>query len=131
MKVMIKCDDGTKSAVRAEQVEVDGTALSEWLEKGKAAKADFDRFKKATDETIKELREEIHEGYYSKWRIVFACDSIVSDWQNGIEGVGGVLKAKAEEIKAEALSSSEASCESLLTDDQVKSRYQRIFGRAL
>ena len=52
MKVVIKCEDGTKSSVNAEKIEVDGTALTDWFAKLRQLKNEFESYKKSNDETI-------------------------------------------------------------------------------
>jgi len=57
MKVVIKCEDGTKSSVNAEKIEVDGTALSEWFGRFRQLKADFEAYKKTNDGAIANVKK--------------------------------------------------------------------------
>ena len=57
MKVVIKCEDGTKSSVNAEKIEVDGTALTDWFAKLRQLKNDFESYKKANDGAIANVKK--------------------------------------------------------------------------
>jgi len=59
MKVVIKCADGTKSAVEAENVEVNGASLSEWAKRLSKLEARFANREIAVDESIANVKRSI------------------------------------------------------------------------
>ena len=98
----------------------------------KKAKENAEAFQKADSEALRleserkarELEEAKKEAYFASWRVVFACDSLLNDWQLGDDGIDQekVSKCKASSLKGE-------SAEKLLEIyDDVKERFIAIFG---
>lgn len=96
-------------------------------------KADDDEKLEADLEEAKEKAEQdklnYEKSYYSKWRFVCACDSLLLDWQLD-NGVSSDQKTEALKAKAEALEAS-GDCKNLLAKyDSVNARFIKIFGEA-
>lgn len=86
--------------------------------------ADDEALRLETERKARELEEAKREAYFASWRVVFACDSLLNDWQLGDEGIDQekVSKCKASSLKGE-------STEKLLEIyDDVKERFIAIFG---
>ena len=87
-------------------------------------KADEEALRLETERKARELEEAKRVAYFASWRVVFACDSLLNDWQLGDEGIDQekVSKCKASSLKGE-------STEKLLEIyDEVKERFIAIFG---
>ena len=94
------------------------------------AKKDKEEKEKEAEQKEKEQKEALQISYYSKWRFIFVCDGIVNDWQIGDVNVKDELKDKALELRNTAISSPSLSCEEWLSaDEEIKKRYEAIFGR--
>ena len=96
-------------------------------------KADDDEKLEADLEEAKEKAEQdklnYEKSYYAKWRFVYACDSLLLDWQLD-NGVSSDQKVEALKAKAEALDYN-GDCKALLAKyDSVNARLIKIFGEA-
>lgn len=99
----------------------------------KNKQADDDEKLEADLKEAKEKAEQdklnYEKSYYAKWRFVYACDSLLLDWQLD-NGVSSDQKAEAMKAKAEALEAS-GDCKNLLEKyDCVVARFIKIFGEA-
>ena len=99
----------------------------------KNKQADDDEKLEADLEEAKEKAEQdklnYEKSYYAKWRFVYACDSLLLDWQLD-NGVSSDQKTEALKAKAEALEAS-GDCKALLAKyDCVVARFIKIFGEA-
>ena len=88
------------------------------------------RIQKAeSEEKEKQDKLNYEKSYYAKWRFVYACDSLLLDWQLD-NGVSSDQKVEAMKAKAEALEAS-GDCKNLLAKyDCVVARFIKIFGEA-
>lgn len=85
--------------------------------------------KAESEEKEKQDKLNYEKSYYSKWRFVYACDSLLLDWQLD-NGVSSDQKTEALKAKAEALEAS-GDCKNLLAKyDCVVARFIKIFGEA-
>ena len=85
--------------------------------------------KAESEEKEKQDKLNYEKSYYSKWRFVCACDSLLLDWQLD-NGVSSDQKTEALKAKAEALEAS-GDCKNLLAKyDCVVARFIKIFGEA-
>ena len=99
----------------------------------KNKQADDDEKLEADLKEAKEKAEQdklnYEKSYYAKWRFVYACDSLLLDWQLD-NGVSSDQKTEALKAKAEALEAS-GDCKALLAKyDSVGARFIKIFGEA-
>ena len=85
--------------------------------------------KAESEEKEKQDKLNYEKSYYAKWRFVYACDSLLLDWQLD-NGVSSDQKTEALKAKAEALEAS-GDCKALLAKyDSVGARFIKIFGEA-
>jgi hypothetical protein len=85
--------------------------------------------KAESEEKEKQDKLNYEKSYYAKWRFVYACDSLLLDWQLD-NGVSSDQKTEALKAKAEALEAS-GDCKNLLAKyDCVVARFIKIFGEA-
>ena len=81
------------------------------------------------EEKEKQDKLNYEKSYYARWRFVYACDSLLLDWQLD-NGVSSDQKVEAMKAKAEALEAS-GDCKNLLAKyDSVNARLIKIFGEA-
>lgn len=127
--------DGNGKVVCVSEVHSfhDATEYASFVANAKAQKkADGEEAAKEAEEKAEAERkaseEAIQTAYYSKWRLVVACDSLILDWEIGDADVTDELKDSAIEAKKAALASDSTSCEEWL-DGGIKDRYEAIFGR--
>ena len=100
-------------------------------EQNKKADDDEELALQKAEKEEKEKQDKLNyeKSYYSKWRFVYACDSLLLDWQLD-NGVSSDQKTEALKAKAEALEAS-GDCKNLLAKyDSVNARLIKIFGEA-
>lgn len=126
-------DEGRVVDVKEVHSFQSATEYASFVSNAKAQKgADLAKAKEEAERKALEAEEAqkraLQTAYYSKWRIILVCDSLINDWQAENPNVSDELKDKALEVKNTALASASLSCEEWLVGG-VKDRYERIFGR--
>ena len=109
----------------------DISAIELLAKKNKQADDDEELALQKAEKEEKEKQDKLNyeKSYYARWRFVYACDSLLTDWQLD-NGVSTDQKSEAMKAKAEALDYN-GDCKALLAKyDCVCARFIKIFGEA-
>ena len=112
-----------------QQVETSDLATLKKTAEENAREIEEEELKQAeavAEEQAKLLAEEQKKEYYSKWHLIFICDSLLNDWQLGNEEVDEEL---VSECKTKVLNGEDV--ETLLnTYETIKDYFVKVFGEA-